>query len=74
MVRQKSGSRLHTNRVLFATNVPEGISSMQPKAAALRDPISSVFFILPARHALPLSVRLMIIYLRRDGIILLAVA
>lgn len=27
----ESGSRLLTNRVLFATNVPDGISSMQPK-------------------------------------------
>ena len=27
----KSGSWFHTSRVLFATNDPDGISSMQPK-------------------------------------------
>ena len=55
-------------------NDPEGISNMQPMHAALRDPVSSLFLILPARHALPLLVKVGISHLRPDGIMLLAVA
>ena len=74
MVKRKSGSRFHTSRVLLSLpNDPEGISIMQPVHAALRDPVSSLFLILPARHALPLLVKVVISHLRRDGIMLLAV-
>ena len=55
--KKKSGSRFHTSRVLLSLpNDPDGISSMQPMHAALRDPVSSLFLILPARRALPLLV------------------